>query len=282
MCCGMMSCDWFPGDMRTGNVVGHEMSCYAMSCEVMWCDVVSCHVVSCHVVWCEVMWCNGMGCYVMSWDLVVWCVEWWCAVNYGGPMSQQNLWDVHSNERCNLGMQDTRRLRRAHVTELRLGTTKNYYILQCSTLLRYYSILQSITHITPYYQVLLRYYSELQITTPHRRTTNKVLLCYYPVLQTMCYSGTTPYYLQYTEVTHSHPPTLPNTACHDKWFSCLILLAQETSSTMGRATEVTIVTTGTGCATLYSFLLYVLFSSPLYFSFLFSTLLCPNDRILKV
>ena len=35
MCCGMMSCGWFRGDVRTGNVVGCQMSCYVMLCHVM-------------------------------------------------------------------------------------------------------------------------------------------------------------------------------------------------------------------------------------------------------
>ena len=75
-------------------------------------------------------------------------------------------------------------LQRAHVTELRLGTTKSYYVLQCSTPVllctaKYYS------SSTPCYQVLLRYYCVLESTTPVLLRIPK----YYKVLQ-----STTPYY----------------------------------------------------------------------------------------
>ena len=58
--CGMMACGWFRGDVRTGNVVGREMSCYVMlshvrSYDVMWCDVV--------------VWCVGLR------DAVLWTTE---------------------------------------------------------------------------------------------------------------------------------------------------------------------------------------------------------------
>ena len=103
-------------------------------------------------------------------------------MNYGEPMSQQNPSDVHSNAWCNLGMQDTKRLRRAYVTELRLRTSKNYYGLECFTpaLLRASPVLLHITNC----------YSVLESTTPYykvlRRTTN-----YFAVL---ILQSTTPYY----------------------------------------------------------------------------------------
>ena len=81
-------------------------------------------------------------------------------MNYGEPTSQKNPWDVHSNEGCNLGMQDARRLRRAHGTE------------------NYDSVLE---RTSTYYNVLFRCYSILPSTTP-------VLLCI-----PKYYSGTTPY-----------------------------------------------------------------------------------------
>ena len=118
------------------HVVGFEVTsglamwlvtrCHVMWCYVMWCDVVSCHFASCRVMWCD----------AMGWN---------------------DMWDVHSNARCDLGMQDTRRLRRAHVTQLRLGTTK-YYSGSGAT--PYYAVLQSTTpvllHSTKYYKVLVR------------------------------------------------------------------------------------------------------------------------------
>ena len=153
--CGMMSCGWFRGDVRTGNVVSHEMSCYVMwrdvvschlvSCRVMWRDVVSCHVVSCRVMWCDMMQWDGMLFDVMWWELcdvlnddVLWTTEGRChsktcetsipmrgatlgcktQEDYGEPMSQ-NYDSV-------------------------LQRTTTYY----NSLLRYCSVLQSIT---PYY-----------------------------------------------------------------------------------------------------------------------------------
>ncbi len=141
-----MSCGWFRGDeWRAMWVVAR---CHVMWCYVMWCDVVSCHVS--HVMSRDVMWYNGMERDVM------WCDGMW-------------LWDVLNWEMMCCELQ------RAHVTVLRLRTTKYVSALQ-KVLLRYYSVL-----------VLLWYYYEekntLQksrvscVTTTERERRSSILFC---------------------------------------------------------------------------------------------------------
>ena len=114
---------------------------------------------------------------------------------------------AHSSVRCNLGMQDTRKLRRAHVTELPLGTTRivslRYYsVLQSTTAVHtsYYKVLRVLHSMTPYYKILRRtttytmpYHNVLRRSTV---STTPVLFCttkyyavpkYYAIVQ-----GTTP------------------------------------------------------------------------------------------
>ena len=124
------------------------MLCDVMSCDVMWCHVMSCQ--SCHVAWCDVIQWDGMG-----WD-VMWCDGMW-------------LWDVLNWEMMCCELQ------RAHVTVLRLRTTKYVSALQ-KVLLRYYSVLV----------LLWCYYEEkntLQksrvscVTTTERERRSSILFC---------------------------------------------------------------------------------------------------------
>lgn len=66
----------FWGSVRTGNVVGREMSCCVMLCHMMWCGVIPCRVMLCDVmqwdgmIW-DVMWCDGMWLYdVLNWEMI--------------------------------------------------------------------------------------------------------------------------------------------------------------------------------------------------------------------
>ena len=123
-------------------------------------------------------------------------------------------------------------------------TTKYYKVLlpyykvllqYCSVLLQYYSVLQSATK---YYSVLLQYYSST--TTYYSSTTPyyKVLLQYYKVL--LQYSGTTlKRHLQCAKQQASPSNLTKYCACHAKGMSWLILLSNETSFTMRRATGIT-------------------------------------------
>ena len=126
---------------------------------------------------------------------------------------------------------------RAHVTELRLGTTKNYCVLQCSTpvLLRttkYDCVLQStiILHTTKYYEVSLRttkYDSVLQNTAKHYSVLPRK--SYKELLRTTKYDkvplGTTPYY-QVRLRTTKYYSALSNTM--ELRHSCLIVPTHET------------------------------------------------------
>ena len=122
-----------------------------------------------------------------------------------------------------------------------LPCTTKYYSstnLYYKVLLQYYPVLQSTTPVllcttkyysntTLYYKVLLQYYSVLQI-----------LLCTTPVLPctTKYYSSTTLYYSSttlYYKVLLQYYPVLQST-------SWLIRIAYETSSTMRRATGITL------------------------------------------
>ena len=118
--------------------------------DVMWCHVKWSDVMSCHVVWSDVMsrdlmesdakgwdvtfvmFCGWLWGHVMWCDVVVWCselgdVQWTTERPW-----QQNPWDVHSGARWNPCMHNEIRLRRAHVTVLRLRTTNYYSLLKCN------------------------------------------------------------------------------------------------------------------------------------------------------
>ena len=175
-----------------------------MSYDVMWCHAMSCHVMWCNGMTWDVMWGDVMGCgCVMCW------IGRWCAVNYGEPRSQQNPWDVRSNARCSLGMQDTRRLGRAHVTELRPGTTKTYYVLQCSAPVRlrttqYFSSSTRYNKLLlRYYSLLLRYYSVLQSTTKYSyyKVLQSTTLYYKVRLRTIMLQSITPCYTVLQSIT---------------------------------------------------------------------------------
>ncbi len=109
-----------------------------MLCDVMWCHVMRCGVMPWRAMSCDVMWCNemerdGMLCDVMGCTCVMRWIGRWCALSYGGPMLQQNSPDVHPNARCDLGMRDARRLRKAHVTLLTLLLQYYFKVLQSTT-----------------------------------------------------------------------------------------------------------------------------------------------------
>ena len=208
--CGMMSCGVFRGDVRGGNVVGRQKSCYV--------------VMLCHVMWWDAMGWNDMG---------------WCPTE-SPCQSTCNPWDAYSNAQCHLGMQETRRLQRAHVTELRLGTTKNYCVLQCSTpvLLRYYKVRLSTTKY--YYSILpstTKYLSILQSITPYYKILRSITPYYqenitknYSGLRTQVPQSTTRYYSALPSTTPYYS-ALSNTM--ELRHSCLIVPTHETWAPCG-------------------------------------------------
>ena len=68
-------------------------------------------------------------------------------------MSQRNHGRVHSNARCNVGMQDTRRLRRETISHYYDSVPTQHYVLQGSAPVLV-SALENISSIIPYFQPL--------------------------------------------------------------------------------------------------------------------------------
>ena len=116
---GMMSCGWFQGDVRTGNVVGCGMSCY----DVLRCDVC---ISAWQVVWCKEMGWNGMGRDVMDWCVELGDVLW----TTQGPCHSKTLEMSSPMRGATLGCK-----------------TQKDYVLQCST--------PVLLRATKYYYVLL-------------------------------------------------------------------------------------------------------------------------------
>ena len=130
--------------------------------------------------------------------------------------------------------------------------TTNYYsstTLYYKVLLQYYSVLQSTTPVllrtTQYYSsttpVLLcttKYYSGTRkycsSTTPVLQSTTPVLICKVPSHMTR--------YLQCAEQQESAANFSKYCACHEKWISCLILVAHETLFTMRGGTSAIVQT----------------------------------------
>ena len=113
--------------------LGEGGSCCGILCHVMRCCAMS--VVSCRARWCNVMSCNWMEwdgmwlCDAVIWEMM--CCELWRTHVPAKPWRRPFQCD--SNARSNAGMQDKRRLRRAHVTELafRLQDTSSMYHKVC-------------------------------------------------------------------------------------------------------------------------------------------------------
>ena len=147
---GMMSWGWLRGEMKQCSWLWGDVRQCGWLRDVMWCHVKWSDVMSCHVVWSDVMsrdlmesdakgwdvtfvmFCGWLWGHVMWCDVVVWCselgdVQWTTERPW-----QQNPWDGHSGARWNPWMHNEIRLRRAHVTVLRLRTTNYYSLLKCN------------------------------------------------------------------------------------------------------------------------------------------------------
>ena len=187
----MKQCGWLWGDVRWGNVVGCEMSrqCHVMwwSCHLMWCDPLCCVMSS---------WCNAMSCDVPSCDEMSSVVKWRDALGWGLPslwcdVAGCDVTLCGSKWLCDVGnwkmiwsvlQRNTSTAQYYKVPQsttqfykVLLRTSQHYKLRQCTTLhyalhsttkrtTKYYNILQSITYsvlqsMTPYYEILQRYYS---------------------------------------------------------------------------------------------------------------------------